>query len=112
MLSLMPGDQITINAIDLVEDNIDNVPCHQHTTTFPLQRVLKLGMLVEIYACNYDLQHCLVNGADAILKSYTTKDEVYVLWFNYHDPHIGHRQANKLGYLYNSNTSHDWTPIL
>jgi hypothetical protein len=109
MLSLMPGDEIIINAIDLEEDNIGNVPCHQHTTTLPLQLVLKLGMLVEIYACNYDSQDGLVNGADGILKAYTNKDEVDVLWVKFHDPHIGHRQANKLAYLYNSNTSRDWT---
>jgi hypothetical protein len=33
--------------------------------------VLKLDMLVEIYACNYDSQDGLVNGADGILKAYT-----------------------------------------
>jgi hypothetical protein len=111
MLSLMPGDQITVNAVDLEEDNIDNVPCHQHTTTFPLQLVLKLGMLVEIYHCNYDSQYGLVNGADGIFKAYTNKYELDILWVKFHDPHIGHRQANKLGYLYNSNTLHDWTSI-
>jgi hypothetical protein len=54
MISLMHGNDIIINSIDLEEDNHGNVPCHQHTTTFPLQLVLKLDMLVEIYACNYD----------------------------------------------------------
>jgi hypothetical protein len=71
MLSLMPGNDIIINSIDLEEDNHGNVPCHQHTTTLPLQLVLKLDMLVEIYACNYDSQDGLVNGADGILKAYT-----------------------------------------
>jgi hypothetical protein len=71
MLSLMPGNDIIINSIDLEEDNHGNVPCHQHTTTFHLQFVLKLDMLVEIYACNYDSHDVLVNGANGILKAYT-----------------------------------------
>jgi hypothetical protein len=54
MLSLIPGDDIIINSIDLEEDNHGNVPRHEHTTTLPLQLVLKLEMLVKIYACNYD----------------------------------------------------------
>ena len=54
MLSLMPDNDININSIDLEEQNHGNVPCHQHTTTFHLQLVLKLYMLVEIYAYNYD----------------------------------------------------------
>jgi hypothetical protein len=62
MLSLMPGDEIMINAIDMEEDNHGDMPCHQHTTTFPMLLVLKFDMLVEIYACNYDSQDGLVNG--------------------------------------------------
>jgi hypothetical protein len=54
MLSLMPSDDVIINSIDLEEDNHGNVPCHEHSVTLPLQLVLKLEMLVEIYACNYD----------------------------------------------------------
>ena len=54
MLSLMPGDDIIINSIDLEEDKHVNVPCHEHTSTLPLQLVLKLDMLVEIYAYNYE----------------------------------------------------------
>jgi hypothetical protein len=38
--------------------------------------------------------------------------KVDVLWIKFHEPHIGHRQANKLACLYNSNTACDWTPIL
>jgi hypothetical protein len=71
MLSLMHGDDIIINSIHLKEDNRGNVPCHEHTTTLPLQLVLKLDMLVEIYACNYDSRDGLVNGADGKLKGYT-----------------------------------------
>jgi hypothetical protein len=112
MLSLMPGDDIIINSIDLEEDNHGNVPRHEHTTTLPLQLVLKLDMLVEIYACNYDSQDGLVNGADGILKGYTKTKKLDVLWIKFHEPHIGNRQANKLAYLYNSNTASDWTPIL
>ena len=104
MLSFMLGNGITINSIDLEEDNHGNVPCHQHTTTLPLQLVLKLDMLVEIYACNYDSHDGLVNGVGGILKSYT-KTEKVVLWIKFHDPHIGHRQENTLGYQYNSNTA-------
>ena len=71
MLSRMPNDDVIINSIDLEEDNHGNVPRHEHTTTLPLQLVLKLNMLVEIYAYNYDSQDGLVNGADGILKGYT-----------------------------------------
>jgi hypothetical protein len=85
MLSLMPGNYIIINSIDLEEKNHGNVPCHQHTTTFPLQLVLKLDMLVEMYACNYDSQDGLVNGADGILKAYTKTKKVDVLWIKFHD---------------------------
>jgi hypothetical protein len=71
MPSLMLGDDIIINSIDLEEENHGNVPRHEHTTTLPLQLVLKVDILVEIYACNYDSQDGLVNGADGILKGYT-----------------------------------------
>jgi hypothetical protein len=54
MLSLMPGDNIIINSIDLEEDNHGNVPRHEHSITLPLHLALKLEMLIEIYACNYD----------------------------------------------------------
>jgi len=54
----------------------------------------------------------LVNGADGILKGYTKTEKLDVLWIKFHEPHIGNRQANKLAYLYNSNTASDWTPIL
>jgi hypothetical protein len=67
-------------------------------------------MLVEIYACNYDSQDGLVNGADGILKGYTKTKKLDVLWIKFHEPHIGKRQASKLDYLYNSNTRSDWTP--
>jgi hypothetical protein len=112
MLSLMPGDDIIINSIDLEEDNHGNVPRHEHTTTLPLQLVLKLEMLVEIYACNYDSQDGLVNGADGILKGYMKTEKLDVLWIKFHESHIGKRQASKLAYLYNSNIASDWTPIL
>ena len=69
-------------------------------------------MLVEIYAYNYDSWDVLVNGADGILKGYTKTKKLDVLWIKFHELHIGHRQENKLDYLYNSNTTSDWTPIL
>jgi hypothetical protein len=72
-LSLMPDNDIIINSIDLKEDNHGNAPCHQHTTSLPLQLVLKLDMLVEIYSYNYDSQDGLVNGLYGILKDYTKK---------------------------------------
>jgi hypothetical protein len=46
------------------------VPRHEHKTTLPLQLVLKLEMLVEIYVLNYDSWDGLVNGVDGILKGY------------------------------------------
>jgi hypothetical protein len=112
MLLLMRGDDIIINSIDLEEHNHGNVPCHQHTTTFPLQLVLKLDILVEIRACYYDSQDGLVNGTDGMLKYYRKTIKVDVFWIKFHEPHIGHRQENKLSYLYNSKNACDWTPIL
>ena len=112
MLLLMSGNDIIINSIDLEEDNHGNVPRHEHTTTLPLQLVLKLEMLVEIYACNYDSQDGLVNGADGILKGYMKTNKLDVFWIKFHEPHIGKQQVSKLSYLYNSNTRSDWTPIL
>jgi exonuclease III len=112
MLSLMPGNELLINAIDEEEENHGNVPYHQHTTTLPSQLVIKLNMLVEIYACNYDSQDGLVNGADGIVKAYTKKDKLDVLWIKFYDPDIGHRQANKLRYLYTMEISKEWIPIL
>jgi hypothetical protein len=79
-----------INAIDVEEDNHGDMPCHQHTTTLPLLLVLKMDMLVEIYACNYDSQDGLVNGADGVVKAYTKKNSTDVLWIKFHDPLIGH----------------------
>jgi hypothetical protein len=112
MLSLIPSDDIIINSIDLKEDNHGNVPHHEHATTLPLQIVLKLDILVEIYACNYDSQDGLVNGADGILNGYTKTKTLDVLWIKFHEPHIGHQQANTLAYRYNSNIARDWKPIL
>ena len=89
MLSPMHGNDIIIDSIDLEEDNHGNVPRHEHTTTLPLQLVLKLEMLVEIYACNYDTQDGLVNGADGILKGYMKTEKLDVLWIKFHEPHIG-----------------------
>jgi hypothetical protein len=90
MLSLMPGDEIMISAIDMEEDNHGDMPFHQHTTTFPMLLVLKFNMLVEIYACNYDSQDGLVNGADGVVKAYTKTYSTDVLWIRFHDPLIGH----------------------
>jgi hypothetical protein len=73
MLSIMPGNELLINAIDEEEEYHGNVPHHQHTSTLPSQLVIKLNMLVEIYACNYDSQDGLVNGADGIVKAYIQK---------------------------------------
>jgi hypothetical protein len=112
MFSLMPGDDIIINSIDLEEDNQGNVPRHEHSITLPLHHALKLEMLVEIYACNYDSHDGLVNGADGILKGYTKTEKVDVLWIKFHEQHIGKRQESKLSYLYNSNTASDWSLIL
>jgi hypothetical protein len=70
ILSMMQDNKILINAIDEEEENHRNVPYHQHTTTLSLQIVIKLNMLVEIYACNYDSQYHLVNGADGVIKAY------------------------------------------
>ena len=85
----MPRDDIIINSIDLEEHNHENVPHHEHTDTLPLQIVLKLEMLVEIYACNYDSQDGLVNGADGILKGYMKTLKLDVLWIKFREPHIG-----------------------
>ena len=75
VLSLVSGDDIIINSIDLEEDNHGNVPWPEHSVTLPLQLVLKLEMLVEIYACNYYSHDGLVNGVDGILKGYTKTEK-------------------------------------
>jgi len=79
MLTLMPGNEILINAIDETEENNDNFPRHQHTANLPSQLVIKLNMLVEMYAYNYDAPDGLVNGADGIVKSYTHTNNVNAL---------------------------------
>jgi hypothetical protein len=112
MLSLMLGDDIIINSIDLEEENHGNVPRHEHLVALSLHLALKLEMLVEIYAYNYDSQDGLVNGVDGILKGYMKTEKVDVLWIKFHEPHIGKQQSTKLSYLYNSNTASDSTPIL
>jgi hypothetical protein len=112
MLMLMPGKEIIINAIDENEENNGNFPTHQHTAILPSHLLIKLNMLVEMYACNYDAADGLVNGADGIVKAYTHTDKVDVLWIKFHDPNIGHPQSRKLGHLYTSEIVHDWTPIL
>lgn len=71
MLSIVPGNEIVINAIDDEEENHGNTTSHLNTASLPSQILLKLNMLVEIYAGNYDSQDGLVNGADGILKAYT-----------------------------------------
>jgi hypothetical protein len=53
MQLLMPGKELSINAIDEEEDDHGGVWHHEHTTTLTSQVVLKLDMLFEIYAWNY-----------------------------------------------------------
>jgi hypothetical protein len=66
----------------------------------------------EIYACNYDSQDGLVNGANKIIKAYTKTYKVVVIWIKFYDSNIGHRQANRLSYLYRPEISQYWIPIL
>ena len=54
--------------IDDEEDNHANDPSHPHIASFPSQTIIKLNMLAEIYAGNYDSQDGLVNGADGTSK--------------------------------------------
>ena len=54
--------------IDEEEDNHANDPSHLHMASFPSQTIIKLNMLAEIYAGNYDSQDGLVNGADGTSK--------------------------------------------
>lgn len=68
MLSIVPGDEIIINAIDNLEEKHGNAHFHLHTTTPPSQIVLKLNLLIEIYARNYNSQDGLVNGVERIMK--------------------------------------------
>ena len=93
MLSIVPGDEIIINAIDNLEENHSNVHCHLHTTTLPLQIVLKLNMLVKIYVGNYYSQDGLINGADGIMKAYTNIKELDVIHIKFNDSNIRHKQA-------------------
>ena len=78
----------------------------------PPRLVLKLNMLVEICAGNYDSQDGIFNGVDRIIKSYTKTSKLDTIWIKFHDPKIGQRQSNKLSSLYTPNISNDWIPIL
>jgi hypothetical protein len=89
MLSLMPGNEIMINVIELEEDKHGDVPYHQHTTTFHFLLVLKFDMLVEIYVYNYYSQDGLVNGANGVLKAYTQTNNIDFIWIEFHDFLLG-----------------------
>lgn len=78
MFSIVPSDEIVINAVDNLEQNHGNVNFHFHTTTLPSQIVLKLYIVIEIYVGNYDSQDGLANGADGIMKEYTKTKEIDV----------------------------------
>ena len=60
MLSIVPGDEIIINSIDNLDENHRNVHFHFDTTTLHSQIAVKLNILIEIYARNYDSQDDLV----------------------------------------------------
>ena len=112
MLLAMPGNEIVIDAIDEDEENHSNVSYHSHMAVLPPRLVLKLNMLVEICAGNYDSQDGLVNGANGIIKSYTKTCKIDTTWIKFHDPKIGQCQSTRLASLYTLDTSNDWTPIL
>ena len=67
----MPKNEIVIDAIDEDEENHRNVPYQSHMAILAPWLVLKLNILVEICAGNYDSQDGIVNGDDRIIKSYT-----------------------------------------
>lgn len=111
MFSLVLGDEVFINANDNLEENDGNVHCHLHISTLPLQIILKLNMLIEIYSTNYGSQDGLVNGVDGIMKAYTKTKDFDVKWIKFNDSNIGHDQEKKLAFLYIDHISKYWTPI-
>jgi hypothetical protein len=112
MPSLMPSNELLINAIDEEEENHGSLRYHEKTTTFPLQLILKLNMLFEIYSYNYDSQNGLGNGVDGIIKAYAKTHKGYFLWIKFYDIHIGHQQAIRLYSLYSIEMSSESIPIL
>lgn len=112
MLAIFLGQEIVINVVDQEEENHDNFPSHLDTTTLPLEIIMKLNILVEIYTGNYDSQDVIINGADGIIKYYTKTDDIDFIWIQIFDMNIGHRQARKLASLYSEGISKDWIPIL
>lgn len=65
---------------------------------------MKLNMLVEIYAGNYDSQDGPVNGEDAIIKSYTKTNKIDFIWINLFGANIGHRQDIHVANIKTNNT--------
>ena len=99
IISIVPDDEIGINVIDNLEENHGNVHFHLHTSTFPLQIVLKLNILSEIYARNYDSQDGLIDGVDGIMKAYRNTKELDVIHINFNDSNIGHGEAKEIYFL-------------
>jgi hypothetical protein len=112
MLLILPCYELVINEIVKEEENHGNALCHLHTTIFPPQLVIKLNMRIEIYVGNYDSQDGFVNGANGSIKAYNKIDKVDMIWIMLYDTKIGHRQANKLSYLYKPDIYQDWISIL
>ena len=71
MLSQVDGELTCLNALDEQEDSQGPFISYEKTMTLPSRTLLKSNMLVEIYAGNYNIEDGLVNGVDAIFKTYT-----------------------------------------
>ena len=112
MLSQVDEELIILQAIDGVENNQENFPAYEKTTTLPSKILVKRNILVELYARNYNIEDGLVNGADGAMRSYSYgKKEMDVIWIEFVDPAVGKMQREKFHELYDNNISPSWTPI-
>lgn len=120
MLSIVLGELIIINKIDDVEENYGNITILPKKG-LPHQIILKINMLVKLYAGNYDINDGLVNDdindglvndADRILKEYTSLNQTYIIWIQFNDINIGQSQSTKLAHLFTIFFSKKWLPIL
>ncbi|KAH9323082.1 hypothetical protein KI387_017721, partial [Taxus chinensis] len=85
---------------------------YSKTVELPQHIELKVNMLVELFAGNYDIQDGLVNGSDGVFKTYTTTDGLDAVWIKFNDPSIGKQQRSKHPQLTTLPAELDWTPIV
>ena len=71
MLSQVDEELITLEGFDELENSKENFAIYDKTTTFPSKILLKINLLVELYARNYNIEYGLVNGVVGAFKCYS-----------------------------------------